>query len=115
MFGGSIEARNSDESVCVLAGGGAGSSVELTGVSLRYSTTNSGGVARAIYQINTNCSVNLKGVLVNPAGVSGTVSYEGRLPVANLVGGLTTNIPVLGPGMVPSLLCFTNGVLMDVK
>jgi hypothetical protein len=115
MFGGSIEARNSDESACVLAGGGAGSSVELSGVSLRYSTTNSGGVALAIYQINSNCLVNLKGMLVNPADVSGSVAYEGRLPVTNLVGGLTTNIPVLGPGMVPSLLCFTNGVLMDVK
>ena len=54
-----------------------------------------------------NCRIIVKGMLVSPAGVSGPVTYEGF--------GLTTNITVLRPGMVTNVLCFTNGVLLDVK
>jgi hypothetical protein len=110
MFGGAIEARNSISGACVLAWDSQrpGASIELSGVSLRYSATDPGGKSYAILnQSSGNCLVTVKGMLVSPAGVYGQVSFEGF--------GLTTNITVLRPGMVTNVLCFTNGVLLDVK
>jgi hypothetical protein len=110
MFGGSIEARNPDSGACVFAwdSGQAGASIELTGVSLRHATTAAGQPPYAILnQSSGHCTVTVKGMLLNAADVSGAVNYEGF--------GLTTNIPVLSPGMVTNTLCFTNGILMEVK
>ena len=81
---------------------------KLTGVALRFSAVSPKAKAYAILnQSSGHCLVTVKGMLVNPAGVSGPVNFEGF--------GLTTNVMVLRPGMVTNVLCFTNGVLMDVK
>jgi hypothetical protein len=114
MFGGSIEAKNSASSICVWAPSTAppGGSIELSGVSLRYSTTNTAGRAYAIAnQSGGNSRITLKGMLVNAADVVGPVSSEGSLPIANLTGGLTTNLNVLVPGNKTNQLQFINGVL----
>jgi hypothetical protein len=110
VFGGSIEARISNSGACVGAYDSyrPGASIELCGVSLRNCATVPGATSYAILnQSSGNCRVTVKGMLVSPANVSGPVNFEGF--------GLTTNIAVLRPGMVTNFLCFTNGVLMDVK
>ena len=110
MFGGSIEARTSGSGACVFGwdAGRPGATIELSGVSLRHSAISPDGTAYAIHnQSGGNCVITVKGMLVDPAWVSGPVNFEGF--------GLTTNVPVLGPGSVTNTLCFTNGVLMDVK
>jgi hypothetical protein len=108
MFGGSIEARNSDNSACVWANTARpGATIELSGVSLRCSTTNAGGQAWAILnEADTNCRITLKGMLVNAAEVSGPVSGEGF--------GLTTNINVIVGGNQTNQLQFINGLLNAV-
>jgi hypothetical protein len=112
MFGGSIQAdiSTSSSGACVGAFDShyPGASIELSGVSLRNSAAAAGATSYAIWnQSSGNCRVTVKGTLVNPANVSGAVSFEGF--------GLTTNIAILRPGMVTNVLCFTNGLLMDVK
>ena len=108
MFGGSIEARNSDHSDCVWANTASpGASIELSGVSLRCATTNAGGQAWAILnEADTNCRITLKGMLVNAAEVSGPVSGEGF--------GLTTNLSVIVGGGQTNQLQFINGLLNAV-
>ena len=110
MFGGSIEARNADSGACVFAwdAGQPGASIELSGVSLRYSSANTGRRAYAILnQSSGHCTIIVKGMLVKGADVSGAVNCDGF--------GLSTNITVLGPGPATNTLCFTNGILMEVK
>jgi len=81
MFGGSIEARNAASSACVwVPGGPPGGSIELSGVALRYGTTNSSGRAYAILNSSgTNCQVNVNDVY-------GPITYVGNLYSTNLVG-----------------------------
>jgi hypothetical protein len=88
MFGGSIEARNAASSVCVWAPGSPpGGSIELSGVALRYSTTNSSGRAYAILNDSgTNCNIIVNGMLVNVNDVYGPITYIGNLYSTNLVG-----------------------------
>ena len=108
MFGGSIEARNSDTSACVWASTARpGASIELSGVSLRCATTNAGGQAWAILnEADANCRITLKGMLVNASEVSGPVNGEGF--------GLTTNINVIVGGNQTNQLQFINGLLNAV-
>jgi hypothetical protein len=110
MFGGSIQATISTSGACVGAYDShrPGASIELCGVSLRNCAAVPGAKSYAILnQSSGNCRVTVKGMLVSPASVYGPVDFEGF--------GLTTNLTVLRPGMVTNVLCFTNGVLMDVK
>jgi hypothetical protein len=110
VFGGSIDARIADLGACAAAydSQSPGASIELCGVSLRNGTTAPGASSYAILnQSSGNCSVTVKGTLVSPASVSGPVNFEGF--------GLTTNITILQPSMVTNILCFRNGVLMEVK
>jgi hypothetical protein len=89
MFGGSIEARNAASSACVWApdGGPPGGSIELSGVALRYGTTNSSGRAYAILNDSgTNCNIIVNGMLVNVNDVYGPITYIGNLYSTNLVG-----------------------------
>ena len=87
MFGGSIEARNAASSVCVWAPGGPpGGSIELSGVALRYGTTNSSGRAYAILNNSgTNCHIIVNGMLVNVNDVVGPITYIGNLYSTNVV------------------------------
>jgi hypothetical protein len=89
MFGGSIEARNAGSSACVWASPGSppGGSIELSGVALRYGTTNSSGRAYAILNNSgTNCHIVVNGMLVNVNDVYGPITYVGNLYSTNLVG-----------------------------
>jgi hypothetical protein len=89
MFGGSIEAKNAASSVCVWAPGGgpSGGSIELSGVALRYGTTNTSGRGYAILNDSgTNCHVIVNGMLVNVNDVYGPITYIGNLYFTNLVG-----------------------------
>jgi len=88
MFGGSIEARNAASTACVWAPGGpAGGSIELSGVALNYSTTNTSGRAYAILNDSgTNCQIIVNGMLVNVSDVYGPITYVGNLYSTNLVG-----------------------------
>jgi len=110
MFGGSIELTTPEAGACVLAwdSGRPGASIELTGVSLRHPPAKGSDRAYAILNSSSgHCSVTVKGMLLDPGDVSGPVNYTGF--------GLTTNIPVLRPGRLTNTLCFTNGILMEVK
>jgi len=88
MFGGSIEARDAASTVCVWAPGGPpGGSIELSGVALRYGTTNTSGHAYAILNNSgTNCHIIVNGMLVNVNDVYGPITYLGNLYSTNLVG-----------------------------
>jgi len=88
MFGGSIEARDAASSVCVWAPGSPpGGSIELSGVALRYGTTNNSGRAYAILNSSgTNCQIVVNGMLVNVNDVYGPITYLGNLYSTNLVG-----------------------------
>jgi hypothetical protein len=88
MFGGSIEAKNAASSACVWAPGGSpGATIELSGVALRYSTTNTSGRALAILnESGTNCQITVNGMLVNVADVFGPINYVGNLYSTNLIG-----------------------------
>lgn len=88
MFGGSIEARNAASSACVWAPNATpGGSIELSGVALRYGTTNTSGRAYAILNASgTNCQVTLNGMLVNVGDVFGAISYVGDLYSTNIIG-----------------------------
>ena len=89
MFGGSIEAKNAASSACVWAPGGGptGGSIELSGVALRYGTTNTSGRAYAILNDSgTNCHIIVNGMLVNVNDVYGPITYIGNLYSTNLVG-----------------------------
>jgi hypothetical protein len=118
MLGGSIEARAGYSGACVYGWdtGQPGASIELSGVSLRCSSAD-GGVRpyTILNDAGSNCLITLKGMLVNAADVFGEVAYEGNLTATNLLGGLTTNIAILGPGPVTNTLCFTNGILMNIQ
>jgi hypothetical protein len=87
MFGGSIEARNAQFSACVWSPAGTprGGSIEISGVALRYMTTNTTGRAYAILnESSANCRITVKGMLVNLLDVVGPVSFEGNLYATNL-------------------------------
>jgi len=110
MFGGSIEATSASSSTCVFAwdSGRAGASIELNGVSLRHPPADAGGQSYAIVNESSgHCTVTVKGMLLDPGDVYGSVNFTGFGP--------TTNLPVLGPGSVTNVLCFTNGILMKVE
>jgi hypothetical protein len=110
VFGGSIEATSTDSSACVFAldTGKAGASIELNAVSLRCPPAGAHGRSYAIENESSgHCAITARGMLLKGADVSGDVTYEGF--------GLTTNLPVLGLGMRTNLLCFTNGILMDIR
>lgn len=110
VVGGSIEVTNPDSCACVFAWntGMPGASIELSSVALRVPPATESGRSWAIKNESSgNCTVTVKGMLLDAADVYGPVTYTGF--------GLTTNIPVVGPGLATSTLCFTNGILMDVK
>jgi hypothetical protein len=110
VFGGAIELSTLGSGACVFGwdSGRPGASIELSGVSLRYSAAGSGGKSYAIANESSgNCVITIKGMLVSPPSVYGSVNFEGF--------GLTTNVPFMRPGLGSGLLCFTNGILMDVK
>jgi hypothetical protein len=94
MFGGSIEARNAASSACIWAPGSPpGGSIELSGVALRYGTTNTSGRAYAILNNSgTNCNVVVNGMLVNVNDVYGPITYIGNLYSTNLVGTAPADI-----------------------
>jgi hypothetical protein len=96
MFGGSIEARNTQFSACVWSprGTAPGGSIEISGVALSYGTTNTAGRAFAILnESGTNCSITVKGMLLKTSDVSGPVIYEGNLYTTNLVDEATAPAP----------------------
>jgi hypothetical protein len=97
MFGGSIEARNAASSACVWAPGSPpGGSIELSGVALRYGTTNSSGRAYAILNDSgTNCQIIVSGMLINVNDVYGPINYVGNLYSTNLVGTAPADVSVI--------------------
>jgi hypothetical protein len=110
VFGGLIQDTTVSNSACVFAwdSGRPGASIELTGVSLRHPPPSENGPTYAIAnQSAGNCTVTVKGMLLDAADVFGPVNYTGL--------GLTTNLTVLSPDLATNILCFTNGILMDVK
>jgi hypothetical protein len=93
MFGGSIDAQNAASSVCVWAPGSPpGGSIELSGVALRYGTTNTSGRAYAILNNSgTNCHIIVNGMLVNVNDVYGPIAYVGNLYSTNVIGTAPAN------------------------
>jgi hypothetical protein len=117
VAGGSIEIQNSSEGACVFVPPFAppGGSVELSGVAFRYSSTNSGWVSRAIAnRAGANCRITLKGTFINPLDTAGLVYTDGKVPIWNLFGGMTTNITVIFPGNHTNQLQFINGALQNI-
>jgi hypothetical protein len=110
MYGGSIETTNARVSGCAWAWdtGDTGGSIELTGVALRHPPASASGRSYAVMNESSgHCTITVHGILLAPEDVYGAVNYVGL--------GLTTNLTVLGPGAITKTLCFTNGILMDVK